>query len=196
MRKVFFFMMVSLDGYFEGPHHQIDWHNVADKSGNMDKEFDDFAISQLDEADTILFGRVTYQMMASFWPTDYAKKADPVVAEQMNKAKKIVFSKTLDKADWENTRLVNGDAAAEVARLKKGPGKGMVILGSSDLAVSLMKAGLVDELRIMTNPVVIGQGKQLFSGLDQKIRLKLLKVREFKSGNVLLYYQPVKEKAQ
>ena len=95
MRKVFLFMMVSLDGYFEGPNHELDWHNV-------DKEFVDFALEQLDEIDTILFGRVTYQMMASFWQSEHAKKTDPLTAKAMNTLPTVIFSRTLKKADWNN----------------------------------------------------------------------------------------------
>ncbi len=186
MRRVLFFMMVSLDGYYEGKDRQIDWHNV-------DEEFNDFAIQQLNEVDTLLFGRVTYDMMASYWPTPQARTDDPVVAEKMNSTPKIVFSHTLRDAKWENTRLVKGDLAAEVTRLKAQPGKDMIIFGSSDLAVSFLEHGLLDECRIMINPVVLGQGKSLFTGIHDRLKLKLLKSRTFHSGNVLLYYQPAQK---
>ncbi len=186
MRRVLFFMMVSLDGYYEGKDRQIDWHNV-------DEEFNDFAIQQLNEVDTLLFGRVTYDMMASYWPTPQARADDPVVAEKMNSTPKIVFSHTLRDAKWENTRLVKGDLAAEVTRLKAQPGKDMIIFGSSDLAVSFLEHGLLDECRIMINPVVLGQGKSLFTGIHDRLKLKLLKSRTFHSGNVLLYYQPAQK---
>ncbi len=184
MRRVLFFMMVSLDGYFEGDNRDISWHNV-------DNEFNDFAIAQLDEVDTLLFGRVTYEMMASYWPTPQARSNDPVVAEKMNGTAKIVFSHTLPDAGWENTRLVKGDFAAEVSRLKALPGKDMIIFGSSDLAVSFIEHGLLDECRIMINPVVLGSGKPLFRGIHDRLRLALLKTKDFHSGNVLLYYQPL-----
>ncbi len=177
-------MMVTLDGYFEGPGQDISWHNV-------DEEFNEFAIEQLNGLDALLFGRVTYQMMASFWPTQFAKEDDPVVAEKMNAIPKIVFSRTLDKADWSNTRLVKEHVAEEVSQLKQLPGKDLAIFGSSDLAASLLHMGLLDELRIMVNPVVLGEGKSLFAGMHEKHNLKLLKTRTFRSGNVLLYYQPV-----
>jgi len=184
MRRVFLFMMVSLDGFFEGPNQDISWHNV-------DEEFNDFAIQQLDEVDTLLFGRVTYEGMASFWPTTFAKENDPIVADKMNMIHKLVFSKTLDKAEWSNTRLVKEHIAEEISKLKQQPGKDLAIFGSSDLAVSLIHMGLVDELRIMVNPVVLGSGKSLFKGIHEKLDLKLLKTRTFGSGNVLLYYRIV-----
>ncbi len=186
MRRVLFFMMVSLDGYYEGKDRQIDWHNV-------NEEFNDFAIQQLNEVDTLLFGRVTYDMMASYWPTPQARTDDPVVAEKMNNTPKLVFSHSLRDAKWENTRLVKDDFAAEVTRLKAQPGKDMIIFGSSDLAVSFLEHGLLDECRIMINPVVLGQGKSLFTGIHDRLKLKLLKTRTFHSGNVLLYYQPAQK---
>ncbi len=183
MRKVLLFMMVTLDGFFEGPEHEIDWHNV-------DEEFNDFAINQLDDLGMLLFGRVTYEMMASFWPTPFAIETDPIVAEKMNTIPKVVVSTSLAQADWQNTRLVKEHVAEEIAQLKQQPGKDIAIFGSSDLAVSLLQMGLLDELRIMVNPVVLGGGKLLFKGLDERLKLKLLKTQQFQSGNVLLYYQP------
>ncbi len=184
MRRVLFFMLVSVDGYFEGEGQDISWHNV-------DEEFNEFAIAQLREVDTLLFGRVTYEMMASYWPTQQARESDPVVAGLMNDTPKIVFSRSLSEPDWENTRLVKDNFAAEVTALKHQPGKDMIIFGSSDLAVSFLEHGLLDECRIMINPVVLGRGKSLFQGINDKLGLKLLRSRTFHSGNVLLYYQPV-----
>jgi dihydrofolate reductase len=184
MRKLIFFMLTSLDGYFEGPESDINWHNV-------DEEFNEFAIEQLDSVDMLLFGRVTYEMMASYWPTPQAIKDDPGVAGKMNSLPKIVFSKTLSTAAWQNTRLIKDNFSAETSRLKQQPGKDMIIFGSSDLAVSLIEYNLVDEFRIMVNPVVLGGGKTLFHGVQNKLELKLLKTRQFKSGNVLLYYAPI-----
>src|SRR5437016_2803174 len=174
MRKVFLFMMITLDGFFEGPNQEIDWHNV-------DEEFNEFAIHQLNDLDTLLFGRVTYQLMASYWPTQSAKENDPIVADKMNAVPKIVFSKTLDKAEWNNSRLVKENIAGEISKLKHEPGRDLAIFGSSDLAVSLLQMGLVDELRIMVNPVVLGNGKPLFKGIHEKLNLKLLKTRTFHS---------------
>jgi dihydrofolate reductase len=179
-------MLVSLDGFFEGPNHEIDWHNV-------DEEFNEFAIRQLDDVDMLLFGRVTYQMMAAYWPTPVAIESDPIVAGKMNNTAKIVVSRTLERAEWSHTRLVREHAADEIAKLKQQPGKDLAIFGSSDLTVSLMQAGLVDEFRIMVNPVVLGGGKRLFEGLHDRAKLKLLRTRTFKSGNVLLYYRPDKQ---
>ncbi len=185
MRKVIFFMMMSVDGYFEGAHHEIDWHNV-------DEEFNDFAINQLAEVDTLLFGRVTYELMARYWPTPEARNDDPVVAARMNSLPKIVFSKSLPEAEWENTQLVREGFAAEITKLKHQTGKDLIILGSSDLAVTFIQYGLLDEIRVMVNPVILGRGKTLFKGINDRLRLQLMRTRVFHSGNVLLYYEPIR----
>jgi dihydrofolate reductase len=166
MRKVILQMMVSVDGFFEGPHQEIDWHVV-------DAEFNELAAEFLDSVDTILFGRTTYEMMAAYWPTPSAMKDDPMIAGKMNAMRKIVFSRTLEKADWNNTTLVKGDAAEDVARLKKMPGKDIAIFGSSKLAVSLSERGLIDEYRIMVNPVALGSGHSLFGGMKGRLKLRL-----------------------
>ena len=182
MRRLYLFNLITLDGFFDGPNGDLSWHNVDD-------EFHEFATDQLNETDTILFGRRTYQMMASYWPTENAIKNDPIVAGKMNSLPKVVFSKTLTKASWNNTMLVKEDTAKFVLNLKTQRGRDIAILGSSDLAVSLMKLNLIDEFRIMINPVVLISGKTLFHGLDDKTHLKLVKTRAFKSGNVLLCYE-------
>jgi dihydrofolate reductase len=186
MRKVIFFMLTSLDGFFEGPNREIDWHHV-------DEEFNEFAIEQINSVDTLLFGRVTYEGMASYWPTPAATADDPIVAHLMNSMPKIVFSKTLSSAKWQNSRLVKDNFAEEISKLKQQPGKDMAIFGSSNLAVSFIQNGLIDEFRIMVNPVVLGDGKPLLKGIQNKLELKLIKTKTFKSGNVLLYYTPVQK---
>ena len=186
MRKVIFFMLISLDGFFEGPNHDLNWHHV-------DEEFNEFAISQLNSVDTLLFGRVTYEMMASYWPTSAAVIDDPIVAIKMNSLPKIVFSKTLSMVDWQNTKLIKNNVIEEISKLKQKPGRDLLILGSSDLAVTFIEHDLIDEYRIMVNPVVLGIGKTLFNGIDSKLNLKLINTRTFISGNVLLYYQPVEK---
>jgi len=183
MRKVFVFNMVTLDGYFEGPNREIDWHNV-------DAEFNEYAVDMLNSVDTLLFGRVTYELMAGYWPTQDAIKNDPIVAERMNNLPKIVFSKTLDKVAWSNTRLVKDNIEEEIEKMKKRPGKDMAILGSGSIVSLFAQRGLVDEYRLMVNPVVLGQGNPLFKGIGDRIYLKLLGTRTFRSGNVLLYYGP------
>ena len=183
MRKLILFNLTSLDGYFEGPDRDINWHIVDD-------EFNEFAIQQTGEFGALLFGRVTYELMASYWPTEDAKRNAPAITEIMNRLPKIVFSKTLKKVEWENTRLVNENFVEAVSKLKQGAGKDIAVFGSSDLAVTLLEHGLLDELRIMVNPILLGEGKPIFQGIKTQLGLKLLKTRTFKSGNILLYYEP------
>src|SRR5438105_639275 len=158
MRKVLFFMMTSANGFYEVGPWEIDWHSV-------DEEFNDFALEQIGSIDTMLFGRATYTGMASYWPTREAIESDPEIAEKMNSTPKIVFSNTLDKAEWSNSRLVKGDAATELRKLKEQPGGDMIIFGSSELAVSLAAAGLIDEYRLMVAPVALPHGKPVLGGL-------------------------------
>jgi dihydrofolate reductase len=178
--------MIALDGFFEGPKQELDWHNV-------DEEFHEFAERQLSTVDALLFGRVTYQMMASFWPT--AIDSDPVIAGRMNSLPKLVFSRTLNTVEWNNSRLIKGDIAEEVSKLKEQPGKDMALFGSAVVLSALMDANLIDEHRIMIAPIVLGSGNPLFKKMERRHRLKLLRTMTFKSGNVLLVYQPDKENA-
>ena len=191
MRNVYLFMSLSLDGYFEGPNHDLSWINVDD-------EFNKFAIEQLKEADLELFGRRTYQLMEAWWPKvtqdPKASEEDLEIASLINNENKIVFSRTLGKVEekdnWRNVKLVHEFDPEEVKRLKQLPGKGIGV-GGSELAVSLIKNGLIDEFRFIISPVLIGQGTPIFKGLNQKLNLELLNTRTFKSGNVLLSYRPV-----
>jgi dihydrofolate reductase len=177
MRKIIVSNNVTLDGFFEGPNHEIDWFM-------FDKEAFDYSVALLNSVDTILFGRTTYQMMAAYWPT----AAPDAVAEKMNSLPKIVFSGTLQAVAWNNTRLIKGDVAEEVARLKQQPVGDMVVLGSAKLASSLLQSGLVDEYRVRVVPVLIGNGKPLFPGITERLKLKLLGTKSLRSGVVILSY--------
>jgi dihydrofolate reductase len=183
MRRIVAFLVTTVDGYYEGPNQEFDWPVV-------DQEFNEFGLQQLEEFDTLLFGRVTYQGMAAYWPTPAAEQDDPRVAAKMNGLPKIVVSRTLEAAEWANTRLLSGDLAEELTRLKQQPGKDIAIFGSSNLTVSLLQLGLVDELRIMVHPVVLGDGKSLFRTATERISLTLVGTRAFESGSVMLYYRP------
>lgn len=182
MRKLILFNLATLDGYFAGPQGEIDWHRV-------DAEFNDFAIAQLETAGGLVFGRITYELMAGYWPTAEALADDPIVAGKMNAIPKFVFSRTLGRADWQNTTLIRGDALTETAQLKARPGKDLFIFGSADLASAFTGAGLIDEYRIILNPVILGRGLPLFPHLDNPVNLRLLNIKTFHNGNVLLYYE-------
>ena len=187
MRKVTTFNFVTLDGYFEGSQTgDISWHQHG-------AEENDYAAEMLKAGNTLLFGRVTYEFMASYWPTPVALENDPIVAEGMNKADKIVFSRTLKKVEWSNTRLVTGPMEEEIKKLKQLPGKDMTLLGSGSIFTRLAELGLIDEYQIMVDPVVLGAGTPLFKGLKHRLHLKLTATRTFKSGVVLLSYQPVEQ---
>lgn len=181
MRNIFLFMMVTIDGYFEGPDHDISWHNADNE------EFAQFANKQLDETDTLVFGHRTYDMMASFWPTAEALKAASDTATRMNALHKVGFSHTPFEASWENSET-STDPVAYMTELKQKPGKAIAVLGSSNLCVTLLEHGLLDELRIMVNPAALGVGNSLFAGLKSWQQFNLVGTHSFESGNVLLRY--------
>jgi len=185
MRKLVVFNNVTLDGYFAGVNGDIGWAHKSDPEWNA------FVADNASGGGLLLFGRVTYELMTAYWPTPEALKNDPVVAERMNNLPKIVFSRTLDKASWKNTKLVKGDPAAEVRKMKKEPGKDMAIFGSGSIVSHLAQEGLVDEYQIVMNPVVLGKGRTMFDGIKEKLTLKRTKTRTFGNGNVLLCYEPM-----
>ena len=182
MRKLIMWNMVSLDGCFEGAHH---W-DLESLNLGWGEELERFAIEQMSTADLLLFGRKTYEGMAQYWSSETG-----VIADQMNGIQKVVFSRTLDSADWVNTRLASTDAAEEVARLKAEPGKDILVFGSADLCASLMRAGLIDEYRIGLNPIVLGEGSPLFKPGTDTTTMRLLEARPLQTGCVLLRYAPV-----
>jgi dihydrofolate reductase len=180
VRRVIVSNMMSLDGYLEGPQRELDWHVV-------DEEFFAYATTVLRSVDTILFGRTTYEMMAAYWP----HAPSDAIADKMNGLEKIVFSSTLRSAGWAHSTIVRGDAAAEVRRLKTLPGVDMVVLGSGALASSLLRAGLVDEYRVIVNPVLLGSGNPLFQDFHERMKFRLVDLHRFHSGVVMLAYHPM-----
>jgi dihydrofolate reductase len=174
-------MSVSLDGYVEGPNREIDWHLVDD-------EFNAYAADTLAATDALLMGRVTYELMAGYWPT--ARGDDPAVTRLMNDTPKLVFSRTLREVPWRNSRLALGSIADEVAALRRDPADGLLWVGGSTLATSLIEQDLPDELRIIVTPVLLGARKPVFGGIRTRRSLRLLATRPFHSGAVLLTYVP------
>lgn len=183
MRKIIVSNLISLDGFISGPNGEIDWFS-------WDKEVEDYGKVQLNSMDTILFGRVTYELMASYWPTATAATDDQMIIDAMNNLPKIVFSKTLDKVEWKNSRLVDENIAEEIMKLKAQPGKDIVIFGSGSIVSALSRAGLIDEYRIFVNPVVLGSGKPLFKDIQNRLTLKHISTKTFGNGLVLLCYRP------
>jgi dihydrofolate reductase len=186
MRKLSLFNQVSLDGYFRTPDGDVSW---AHQQGD-DAEFRDFIAGNASGGGALLFGRKTYEMMASFWPTPAAAEQFPAVAKGMNRHLKIVFSKTLQNPTWQNSTVVKGDTAVEMRRLKAEPGEPMVILGSGSLVAPLARAGLIDELQLLVFPIVLGRGVTMFEGVDERIDLQLKSTRTFKNGIVFMVHEP------
>jgi dihydrofolate reductase len=184
MRKIIVFNQVSVDGYFTDMHGDMSW---AHKN---DAEWNTFVADNARGDATLLFGRITYELMAGFWTTSYAMENMPVVAERMNNLPKVVFSRTLDKASWNNTTLIKADLAAETRKIKQEPGNDMVILGSGSIVSQLAQEGLIDEYEVVVNPIVLGKGRTMFDGVKEKLNLKRTKTRAFGNGNVFLCYEP------
>src|SRR5437879_6897601 len=184
VRKIIFMMSVSVDGFFEGPNHELDWQTVDDE---LHRHFNE----QLGAMGAFLDGRVTYELMAGFWPTaDKDPSSTPPMPEFSRiwrDMPKIVYSRTLERADW-NTTVVRDVVPEEVMQLKAQPG-GDLVLGGADLAASFLEHDLIDEYRIYVHPVIIGRGKPMFRPSDAKIDLRLAEARTFGNGGVLLRYQ-------
>jgi len=173
MRKLVLQMSISLDGYLGG-------------AGDGDDGLTHWILDALDQVGTHIMGRVTYHEMAAHWPASTEAFAAP-----MNTLPKVVFSQTLEQANWHNTRVARGDIAEEIARLKQQPGKDILAHGGVRFAQSLMTGGLVDEYRLMIHPMMLGTGERLFPDRPEALHLTLLSARSFASGVVVLVYQPV-----
>ncbi len=187
MRKVILAMQISLDGFVGGPNGEMDWVT-------MSEEMDDSLLPELMErADTCLIGRSLYPGFLSYWPTAPAtnpklSKSEIKFSSWIEQAHKVVFSTTLDRAEWNNSRLVRGDVAAEVMRLKQQPGRDMIIFGGARIAQEFVRLGLVDEYGLVVNPVILGQGLPLFKDVPARQKLKLAACDAFKAGAVALRY--------
>jgi len=184
MRKIIFMMSVSLDGYFEGPDHDLGWQLVDEE---LHQHFNDW----LATAGGFLDGRVTYELMASHWPT---RDQDPEASAQeiefagiWRDMPKIVFSRTLERAGW-NTTIVRDVVPEQIAELKARPG-GDLVIGGSVLASAFWAHDLIDELRLYVQPVLLGRGRLLFQPSDVAFSFRLAEVRPFASGVVLLRYE-------
>lgn len=182
------FNRVSVDGFFAGPNGEIDWF-IADHE--LDRALHEMRQPNAALPDMVLLGRVTYQLFESVWPKVAADPEAPrearAIADELNQMTKVVFSKTLKEVTWENTRLVKGNVAEEVSRLKQEKGSDILIFGSGTIVRQLTAEGLIDEYLFAVTPVILGIGKPLFKDV-KKSNLKLLETRSFKSGNVLLRY--------
>jgi dihydrofolate reductase len=185
MPKLVVYNSMSLDGYFTDANGDMSWAH------KRDPEWQAFVTENASSGGQLLFGRVTYDLMASFWPTPLAAQSNPVVVDRMNNLQKYVFSTTLDTASWNNTRLFKGDLTTEVRKLKQEPGPNIVIMGSGSVVAQLADAGLIDEYQIVLNPLVVGSGRTLFEGVKRRLPMKLARSRAFGNGNVVLFYEPL-----
>jgi dihydrofolate reductase len=184
MRKLLVFNSVTVDGYFTDKNGDMSWAHKQD-----DPEWNAFTAENAKSGGELLFGRVTYDLMASFWPTPAAAKMFPEVAEGMNKSPKVVFSRKMDQASWNNTRVIKGDLAEEIRKLKQAPGDGLVLMGSGSIISQIALAGVIDEYQMVVNPLALGKGRTMFDGIKDQLNLTLASTRAFKNGNVLLTYK-------
>ena len=187
MRRLIAFNHVTLDGYFVSADGDYSWA----RPGNDDPEFASFVAANASGGGELMLGRITYQIMAGFWPTPIADQHAPAVAPAMNAMRKIVFSKTLHEAAWNNTTLLKGDLVAEVRRLKQEDGPGIAILGSGSIVAQLAAANLIDEYQMVLDPVALGKGRSMFEGIPAPMHLRLAASRVFRNGKVFLSYEPI-----
>ncbi|MFL5625031.1 MAG: dihydrofolate reductase family protein [Ktedonobacteraceae bacterium] len=190
MRKVIVTMWITLDGFIAGPNGEMDWVMVDDEMG----KYEDDIVSS---ADTLMLGRVTYESFAGAWPkvpeNPSVSEGEKEYARKLNAMRKIVFSKTLEKAEWNNSKLMREVIPEEIEEMKHEPGKDMLIYGSASIVQTLTNLGLIDEYQLLVHPVVLGSGKPLFKNIKDRQNLKLIKTKTFPSGVVGLYYQPDKK---
>ncbi len=185
MSRLVVFNSMTLDGYFVDPAGDMSWAHKHDAEWNA-------FVSDNASGDAVLvFGRMTYEMMAGWWPTPQALQSMPVVAERMNSLPKVVFSRTLGQAAWKNTKLVKSDMAAAIRKMKQESANDLVILGSGSIVAQLAEEGLIDEFQIALTPIVLGRGRTMFEGIKQRLNLKLITTRAFANGNVFLRYEPM-----
>lgn len=184
MGRLIAFEFITLNGYYKGEHEDISWH----KHGQEEAVFS--ADKLRNSENILLFGRVTFEMMASFWPTSMAAEQFPEVAKEMNNIEKIVFSRTLKTTNWQHSSIIGKDMIGHVKSLKDTSSKSMTLLGSGSILTQLASENLVDEYQIMIDPVAIGSGTPLFQNIKRHLDLKLVKSKVFNSGVILLCYEP------
>ena len=189
MSKIITTTWITLDGFIAGPNEEMDWiGEIYDEA--MGKYEDDLVSS----ADTLLLGRVTYQSFAGSWPhvpdNPAASEGEKEYARKLNAMHKIVFSRTLEKVEWNNSTLVKEVVPEDIAQLKREPGRDMLIYGSASLVRTLTNFGLIDEYQLLVHPIILGSGKPLFQDIKDRAKLKLVNTKTHPSGVVVLSYQP------
>jgi len=186
MRNLIFFMHTSLDGFVAGPNGEMDWIQVDDTMF-------DFVGTMTDKADSALYGRVTYEMMQSYWPTageqPGASKHDKEHSAWYSKVSKIVLSRTMSDKGLDNTIVISDELADKINKIKKQEGENILIFGSPSASHSLMGLGLIDEFWLFVNPVLLGKGIPLFKDVTETTKLKLVETKTFSSGVIALHYE-------
>lgn len=194
MRKIISTMWVTLDGFVAGPAGEMDW-----VSESFDAAMGQYQGDFVSAADTLLLGRVTYQSFAGSWPhvpdNPNASEGEKDYARMLNAMQKIVFSRTLEQAEWHNSRLLKEVNRQDIEQLKHEPGRNIIIYGSASLVQALTNLGLIDEYQVLVHPVVLGDGKPLFHNVQDRVRLKLVNSKTHPSGVVVLSYQPKEPRA-
>ena len=189
MRKIITTTWVTLDGYIAGPNGEMDW--VAENYDDAMAAYENEIASQ---ADTLLLGRVTYQSFAGSWPhvpdNPNASEGEKAYARALNAMRKIVFSRTLESVEWNNSTLRKEVVPEEIEQLKQEPGRDMLIYGSASIIQTLINHGLIDEYQVLLHPVILGGGKPLFQNIQHQVKLKLVNTKTHPSGVVVLSYQP------
>jgi len=188
MRKLVSFMHVSLDGFVAGPNGEMDWIKTSE-------EIFDYAGDRTNAANTVVYGRVTYEMMEGYWPTagdkPNASKHDIEHSAWYKKVEKIVLSRSMKGKKLPGTKIISDNISKEINQLKQAPGTEIIMFGSPSSVNFLTQEGLVDEFWLFVNPILLGQGKPLFHDLKQRTKLKLVKSHPFSSGVVCLHYEKI-----
>jgi dihydrofolate reductase len=185
MRNLIFFMHTSLDGFVTGPNGEMNWIQ-------LDDDMFDFVATMTNKADTALYGRVTYEMMESYWPKageqPNATKHDKEHSAWYNKVSKVVLSKTINETGLINTKVISDQLTDNINKIKNQEGKNILIFGSPGATYSLLSLGLIDEFWLFVNPILLGQGEPIFKGINERIKLKLAETKTFASGVIALHY--------
>jgi dihydrofolate reductase len=188
-RRLFVSMIVSLDGYIEGPNRELDWFP------DDNPQFEQYADEMIDSVGVALYGRRSYETMVSYWPNaelNPRSPADLSFARRMNALPKVVLSRTLGKAEWNNTRIVNSNVKEAISELKRQPGKPIVAWAGANLVATLTRLDLVDEYRIIVCPALLGRGTPFFADPELKPKLRLVRTTQLGSSVVVLCYEPVR----